>query len=187
MTFDPTDERLFISGGSLIIRNSTLSDSGDYQCIAMSSAGTVSDSLPVSVVTVSVNGSDLVTVRGDDVILDCVNMLVVDAPLQWTFEGMIVTLSDKYTVLENGSLLVRSVDVADMGRYECVVGDVILTHLLEVRASPDIVFLTEGPCETPDMLPVDSDDTVLINCTAFGIPPPDVVLLFEGRVLVSVC
>ncbi len=186
MTFDPDDVRVSMAGGSLIVVNTTLNDSGDYQCIATSSAGTVSASLSVAVVTVSANASDIVTVRSASVILDCVDMLVVEAPLQWGFEGTVVILSDKYTVLENGSLLVRDVDVADMGVYECVVGDVVLTHSLQVQAAPFIIALTEGSCENPGSLSIDSDATLLLNCTAYGIPPPTVTLLFEGRELVSV-
>ena len=185
ITFDPADTRVFLSGGNLTVSNVSAGDSGDYHCIATSTAGQVSASVSVAVVMVSPNNT-IVTLRGNDIILDCVDMLVVEAPLLWSFEGEDVVLSDKNIVIENGSLLIRSVDLDDMGVYVCSVGDVMLNYSLQVLAAPRIVSLTEGPCDSPAAIIVPSDEILIINCSAFGIPPPRVALVFQGMEVVSV-
>lgn len=184
-TFDLDDSRIRILGMTLIIVDLNELDSGMYNCIATSSAGQVSVAVPVAVVNVNSGFSDVEAVRGDDVLLDCVDMREVDAPLTWTFNSTDLELSDKYTIVNNGSLLIRNVGLDDMGDYMCDVGDIQLVHTLTVTASPTFITFPEGSCENPDLLMVDSDQDFDLVCAAFGIPPPNVSWFYEGELLVS--
>ena len=179
MTFDPNDERIMISSGSLIISSVGVDDSGDYYCTVTNSAGQVSASVPVAVVNVS-DVSVVEVVRGDTVTVDCVDMRAVDAPLRWLFNSSVLELSDKHAVLGNGSLLIRGVDLEDMGDYVCEVGALTFTRTLNVSAAPEIVQFTEGECATPLFLSIDSDETVVLVCSVFGIPPPQVEWFYQG-------
>ena len=186
-TFDPEDSRIRISGMTLMIVDLNESDSGMYNCIATSSAGQVSVAVPVYVVNVTSDFNVVEAVRGDIVLLDCVDMRELDAPLTWTFNFTELELSDKYTVIDNGSLLIRDVGLTDMGDYTCAVGDIELLHKLQVSAAPTFTMFPEGSCENPSLLMIDSDQNVDFVCAAFGIPPPTVLWVHEMDVLVSVC
>jgi len=57
--------------------------------------------------------------------------------------------------------------------------------LLWCAAQADIVFFTEGPCDNPSVLTVDSIEALALRCEAFGIPAPSVSLSLEETELVS--
>jgi hypothetical protein len=61
------------------------------------------------------------------------------------------------------------------------------TDVFSTAARPVISFITEGRCEEPELLRVDSDRIVVLRCVAEGIPPPTVRWMFQDRVLVSGC
>lgn len=52
-------------------------------------------------------------------------------------------------------------------------------------AVPEIVEFTEGPCDNPARLEVFSDQDDLLVCSSFGIPPPNVTLIFKNEIVVS--
>lgn len=185
MTFDPEDSRIRVHDMTLIVVDVEESDSGLYHCIATSSAGQVSVTVPVNVLNVTGSSLQVEAIRGDIVMLSCVDMRDLDSPLKWSFNSSVLELSDKYTIIENGSLLIRDVQLADMGEYTCQVGDIQLVHSLEVSAAPTFTIFPEGGCENPSLLMIDSDQDVDLVCAAFGIPPPTVSWFYNGELRVS--
>lgn len=52
-------------------------------------------------------------------------------------------------------------------------------------AAPEITQFSGGPCDDPDTLQVLSNENDLLVCSAFGIPPPNVTLIFKNSIVVS--
>jgi len=135
----------------------------------------------VAVVEVDVNDTITTAVRGSNVILDCIDNVNVT----WSFENTALSLTDEPTVIANNSLLIRSVDIDDMGDYTCEAGDVIIIqHSLIVTAAPEITLSPRGNCLNPGTLFLDSRTDVVLMCTGFGIPAPTVSWSFQGTLIV---
>ena len=125
-------DRVVITDATLSLRDADSTESGEYYCSATSSAGLVSDSVRVLVLNVSQEVTTEAVVR-EDVVLECSSAIPPGLPVRWTFnDSTLPLLSDKYVVLENGSLLILDVWIEDMGDYTCMVGDVQLTRTLSL-------------------------------------------------------
>ncbi len=138
-------------------------------------------SASVSVSVVEVNDTTTEAVRGTNVLLDCIDSV----PVVWSFNNIILLLDDRHTVVQNGSLLIREVDLIDMGDYSCEVGNVMIEHTLILTALPEISISPTGNCLNPGLLLVDSDMIVDVVCGGYGIPAPTVSWSFQGRMIVS--
>ena len=133
-SFSEADDRVTMSGGTLTISDVNEADSGTYYCTAQSSAGIVSSSVNVQVLAVdSILASEVLGTRRQHMQLDCVPGLRQGAQVVWVFEMMSLVDSDKYSITENGSLIVRSIDLADMGVYMCILGDIVINVTLTVQ------------------------------------------------------
>lgn len=67
--------------------------------------------------------------------LECSDSLPPGIPVTWEFNSTQLLPSDKYVVTVNGSLLVRNVQLEDMGEYQCVVNGVRLTRELVIEGT----------------------------------------------------
>ena len=132
-SLDLADERVTVMGGSLTISPVNRSDSGTYYCSAMSTAGTVSSSVDVRVFGVGddVEG-EVVGTRGESMLLDCGPGVDRGGQVMWFYQMVELMDSDKYSITNNGSLIVREVDLADMGIYTCLLGDIAINRTLTV-------------------------------------------------------
>ena len=137
-SLDEADERVSMVGGSLTISPANVNDSGTYYCSAMSTAGTVASSVEVRVLPLSSvpDENDIIGTRGDNMLLDCAPGLEGASQVTWVYMMMSLTDSDKYSITSNGSLLVRGVDLSDMGLYTCLLGDIIVNVTLTVVCKP---------------------------------------------------
>ena len=135
-SFSAADDRVTMSGGTLTISSINEADSGAYYCTAQSSAGTVASSVNVQVLSnESLLPSEVLGTRRQNMQLDCVPGLQQGAKVMWVFKMMSLVDSDKYSVTENGSLIVRSIDLADMGIYMCILGDIAINVTLTVQCT----------------------------------------------------
>lgn len=133
-SFSESDGRVAMSGGTLMIANVNETDSGTYYCSAVSSAGTVASSVIVQVFGMdSLLSTELLGTRGQIMQLDCVPGLRRSSNIMWVFMMMSLVDSDKYSITENGSLIVREIDLADMGLYMCILGDISVNVTLTVQ------------------------------------------------------
>ena len=135
-SLDQADDRVSVSGGSLTISPVNVNDSGMYYCTAVSSAGMVASSVDVRVLPQAVDAEVVVVgTRRDSMLLDCAPRLDAGAPVTWIYEMMSLVDSDKYSVADNGSLLVRGIELADMGVYTCLLGDIAFNVTLVVQCT----------------------------------------------------
>ena len=133
-SFSAADNHITMSGGTLTISDANKTDSGVYYCSAQSSAGTVATSVSVQVLELtSLLSSEVLGTRGHNMQLDCAPGLRQGAKVVWVFEMMSLADSDKYSITENGSLIVRNIDLADMGVYMCILGDIAINVTLTVQ------------------------------------------------------
>lgn len=75
--------------------------------------------------------------------LECSDSLPPGISVTWEFNSTRLLPSDKYVITVNGSLLVRNVQLEDMGEYQCVVNGVRLTRELVI----------EGTCVRSSLVP----------------------------------
>ena len=134
-TLEADGSRVVIVENSLVVADTLVSDSGVYHCSASSSAGLASSSLMVLVLSMLAPSlTDAVVL--DDVVFNCSNEqeLPTSTPVVWFFDQLSLDpVSDKYVVLQDGSLLVQEVWLDDIGDYVCQVGgQVIFNHTLDL-------------------------------------------------------
>ena len=68
-----------------------------------------------------------------NMLLECSDTLPPGTPVSWEFNSTPLPPSDKHVITTNGSLLVRNVQLEDMGEYQCVVDGVRLTRELVIE------------------------------------------------------
>ena len=122
-TLEADGSLVVIVEDSLFVTDAQVLDSGVYHCSASSTAGLASASLMVLVLdmlTLSVTEAMLLS----DMELECTSQpLPLGTVVVWFFnQSSLDLVSDKYAVLQDGSLLVREVWLEDMGEYICQVG-----------------------------------------------------------------
>ncbi|XP_030756712.1 protogenin B-like [Sitophilus oryzae] len=182
----PKDKRYVpLPDGSLLIRNTKLSDTGNYRCIAeniilkktkyskdveISVVPLTVDSIPPTIMLVnsSVNKSAL---DGEAVDFICIASGYPLPTVQW--------LNSSNAVISNSSTLtIRKVHPKDSGNYTCVAknpnGQARQRFSLEVHQKP---FFNATP--TSKRLP--SAKTVRLDCQAKGVPQPRVYWLKDGQ------
>ena len=61
----------------------------------------------------------------------------------WTFNSLPINVSDssKHFVLEGGDLLVTSTELADSGKYVCVIGDIEINRTVTIQGILDKYIL----------------------------------------------
>ena len=118
---DGTD--VVIMDDALFVLEVAMADSGSYHCSASSAAGMAASSrLVLVLVEAPVRETDVVL--REDVVLPCGNQSLPPAtPTFWFFDGSLLAVtSEDYVVLQNGSLLLRGVELMGEGNYTCEVG-----------------------------------------------------------------
>lgn len=131
MVLEADGSQVVVMAGSLLIANASQSDSGQYHCSASSSAGLVSSS--VQVLVLSEEDSLTEAVVGQDVVLECSSQVPSGVEVLWSFNAStLAPVSSKYVLLRNGSLLIQDVGVEDMGQYSCQLGQVQLLRTLSL-------------------------------------------------------
>ena len=119
-----------------MLSSATMNDSGTYFCSATSSAGMVASSVNVRVVpSPSLDEVIRLGTRGDSMLLECAPGLDAANQVVWIYEMMLLAESEKYSITENGSLIVRSIDLPDMGIYTCILGDITVNVSLVVQCT----------------------------------------------------
>lgn len=134
-------DRIEIKKKKLHVHRAMPEDSGMYSCLARNEAGSSprKESFPLVVsgndtATIKVVPKNLIAKRGEPAMLHCA---FEDADsVQWFFKdiGPLET-DDERTILENGTLVIRSAEHRDQGFYSCHGdrGDSTITYTVELQ------------------------------------------------------
>ncbi|XP_014875410.1 matrix-remodeling-associated protein 5 [Poecilia latipinna] len=166
--------------GSLIISNPSVADAGMYRCVGHTSAGTFE-----STVTLSPGRKPQILNRyispvsimdGETLFLHC---QTTGEPfrLTWTLpSGVVLNRLQKvgrYSILRNGTIVIRQASVYDRGPYVCRAANEYGSSLLSV--SVNIIAnqprITSGP---PSVTYAKNGVAVQLNCVATGLPKVEV-------------
>uniref|UniRef100_A0A3B1K4S0 Contactin 4 n=1 Tax=Astyanax mexicanus TaxID=7994 RepID=A0A3B1K4S0_ASTMX len=115
-----------VDGGKLRISKVSLEDSGMYQCLAKNEHSVIYASAELKVVASPPDFSrsplkkSTLVQRGGEVIIECRPHASPRASFTWRRGGEILRDSDRWTVLEDGTLRITNVSEGDAGRYTCV-------------------------------------------------------------------
>ncbi|XP_076007425.1 hemicentin-1 [Genypterus blacodes] len=163
----------------------TLKDEGDYECIAISHAGTgrartfLDVSEPPPAITA---GGNATAAPGSRVVLTCHVVSTVSFNLTWLRGGQDARLDSRVHVLTNLSLEVSAVTPDLSGWYEC-------SAVNEGGATVDRVYLTvqEVPKVTvePHNQTFTTGQEVRIRCSATGYPAPRLVWTHNGMFIMA--
>ncbi|XP_023673330.1 matrix-remodeling-associated protein 5-like isoform X2 [Paramormyrops kingsleyae] len=167
--------------GSLHISNPTDLDAGKYRCVGKNSAGHIERTVILQLgkrPEISNKHSPVVSIiSGENLQIHCLSSGNTLAKLSWTLpSGMVLTRPqqvDRYTVFQNGTLVVQQASVYDRGTYACKVANEFETSSLTV---PVIVIaypprIISGPTPVTYARP---GVAIQLNCMVIGIPRAEV-------------
>nr|XP_042899314.1 hemicentin-1 isoform X1 [Parasteatoda tepidariorum] len=195
----PLPPRLFHSNDSILrIVNIGKRDSGRYICIATNKAGSYEKDFSVVVLSPPKldNGRSFgrsiprhgrsETFENLPVVLMCPFSSQPQPQFIWKKEDEVLNeaVSPQYTISEGGKrLTIKHAKAEDTGKYTCIAkneaGESTQDFSINVLSPPKISADSVYPIEVPE------NDSLLLNCSAFGNPPPSVVWLKEGLELES--
>lgn len=167
-------DRIEIKKKKLHVHRALPEDSGMYSCLAKNEAGASPkmESFPLIVsgndtATIRVVPRDLIAKRGEPAMLHCA---FDDADfVQWFFKdiGPLET-DDERTVLENGTLVIRSAEHRDQGFYSCHGdrGDSSITYTVDLQIACKRCF--SNRCKSRKFERVSDERT--IACRRFDEP-----------------
>ncbi|XP_073988787.1 inactive tyrosine-protein kinase 7-like isoform X2 [Rhodnius prolixus] len=115
--------------GTLHFNKVKVEDKGKYTCIASSAQGVINTTIDVDVVVsprftvLPQNPTDVY--EGNPVVMDCVAQGDPTPAIHWDKNSNMDSFDkNRFQVLENGSLLIREVQITDEGKYGCTAGNV---------------------------------------------------------------
>uniref|UniRef100_A0A8C5DNN2 Ig-like domain-containing protein n=1 Tax=Gouania willdenowi TaxID=441366 RepID=A0A8C5DNN2_GOUWI len=193
-----------LQNGTLQIHSANFSSKGDYKCIASNAAGadTITYHLHVdssanregwwklclflSTIKVGPNAPKIgykspsvVTVNlGQSVQLSCTATGDPTPRILWISprQEVIPASSNKFQIMEDGSLVLKKVTLADEGKYACVarnsVGDDVKN--MEIEVEPQEPYINEKKWKSSLKVLGVSYQTVLLDCKVEGKPEPRV-------------
>ncbi|MBN3312119.1 HMCN1 protein, partial [Atractosteus spatula] len=176
-------------GRLLQIKNSKVSDTGRYMCVAVNVAGQADSKYDVNVhVPPSISGysgtpENVSVVVKNPVALTCEASGIPLPAITWLKDGLPISLSNSVRVLSGGRTLrlLRST-VEDAGRYTCVVsnaaGEERKNFDLDILVPPSIA--DEGTVED---VKVKEKHSVTLTCEVTGNPVPRISWLKDGQPL----
>ncbi|CAH2316004.1 hemicentin-2 [Pelobates cultripes] len=182
-TFLSSDSRYTITEDhSLLIKEASIEDAGNYSCVASNDLGTDEQSVMLTYMerpkTTAVKSSMQVPV-GEKAVLECSTEGLPPPLIVW-YKGD-QELAGPLSGSRNGQLTLQEVKEEDAGEYTCVASN-------EAGTSSDVIQLEVGTppqfTDFPHDVEVEVGETVLLTCSADGTPTPHVTWakLDEGPV-----
>ncbi|XP_059503813.1 hemicentin-1 isoform X2 [Stegostoma tigrinum] len=199
------DDRITITanGHVIQIRNTQLSDTGRYTCVATNIAGEDEKDYDVNVQVppsfmkpIHVRNTKGGALEGRNVdfkdvamnnpiSLYCETNAVPPPSLTWYKDGKLLTSNDKVLILPGGRVLqIPRAQIEDAGRYTCVAtneaGEDSIQYELRVMTPPTI---KGADSDLPEEVIVLINKTTILDCMVSGTPTPKVSWLKDGQPL----
>ncbi|XP_071821894.1 hemicentin-1-like isoform X3 [Apostichopus japonicus] len=179
------DRYALLSDGTLIIPEITVSDGGLYECTVSNVAGRQSYSVTIEVQvppTIITSITKITTIINSTSQIPCVAVGTPKPIITWRKDRRMVDVTDGYAIQESGTLLIRSTQLYDSGRYACVAqneaGHDAMELTLEVHVPPMVTPVLET-------YSVVEDTAVTLECRATGTPEPQIRWYFGDLQLAS--
>ncbi|XP_061490015.1 hemicentin-1 isoform X5 [Rhineura floridana] len=174
-------------GRLLQLRNTQVSDTGRYVCIAVNVAGLTDKKYDLSIhVPPSIAGDltvpeNISVVEKNPVTLVCEASAIPQPSITWLKYGQPVSLSNSVRIMSGGRMLrFMQVNEEDAGRYTCVVANIAGEERknfdLSVLVPPGIV----GENKLEDVK-VKERQSVMLTCEVTGSPIPEITWLKDGQ------
>ncbi|XP_076271608.1 peroxidasin isoform X2 [Rhynchophorus ferrugineus] len=183
----PDDEKYkMMDNGTLMIQNTEESDNGFYECLAKNPEGEVR-SRPARMVVYpgqneEANNFDMpklirtpktvnVNLNTPQVLLQCQAAGYPAPQITWSQNGRQIPPSPKYTILPDGSLVIRKIEPSDHGTYRCEASN----YNGRVFADAN-VLINVAPIFTihPENVDAVVGSSIKLECTASGTPTPEI-------------
>nr|XP_009289666.1 immunoglobulin superfamily member 10 [Danio rerio] len=184
LTYSHTKISVF-ANGTLYLRNLDVSESGKYECIATSSTGSERRVVTLSVKRTETIPRIVVTSRhhtdveyGGQLHLNCSAVGNPTPEIMWRLPSKVLVdkthrMGSRIKVLENGTLIIESLNEKDSGDFLCVarnkVGDD--TQLMKVSVSMKPARI-EPSVFSRKQVPYGND--LKVDCVAAGVPMPEI-------------
>ncbi|XP_026558988.1 hemicentin-1 [Pseudonaja textilis] len=202
-----SDDHLTIQGGGRIlqIKATEISDTGRYSCVASNIAGEdelefdVSIQVPPSfqkpfgfwedgnVLSRSQSGRAKDVIVNNPLSLYCETNAVPPPVLTWYKEDFPLNSNDKVLILPGGRVLqIPRAQSEDAGRYTCVAineaGEDSIQYDVRVLLPP---YFNGASSDVTEELTVLLDKMAMMECTAEGSPPPNIIWEKDGQLIVE--
>ncbi|KAG2463459.1 matrix-remodeling-associated protein 5 [Polypterus senegalus] len=173
---------IIFENGTLFMKQMSLKDEGDYTCYAENKLG--KDEMTVNVKVVPdrprILSKEQMFMRGrigESATMKCDAIGEPKPKIIWLSPGnYIITSSNKYQVLADGTLVIRNVGSTDQGTYACVArnnaGDDIKNIRLEIDGKEPVINQRAG--NTTIKLTALSYQAKILDCKVDGVPEPQI-------------
>ncbi|XP_068960856.1 immunoglobulin superfamily member 10 isoform X2 [Petaurus breviceps papuanus] len=178
--------------GSLIIIKPTRDDAGKYRCAARNKVGYIEKLIILEigqkpVILTYVLGT-ITSITGESVSLHCMSDGSPKPNIIWTVpDGHVIDrpqINGKYTLHENGTLVISKATPHDRGNYACQaqnsIGEAAITIPVMIVAYPPRI--TNRP---PRNIRTLTGAAIQLHCMALGIPKPEVTWEMPDRSVLS--
>ncbi|KAK2495141.1 hypothetical protein MC885_013186 [Smutsia gigantea] len=172
---------LIASNGSFIIHKTSRGDAGKYRCAARNKVGYIEKLIVLGIgqkpVILTYAVGIVYCISGDSLSLHCVSDGSPKPSIKWTVPSAYVIdgpqSNGKYTLHENGTLVIKEATAYDRGNYICKaqnsVGHALITVPVMVVAYPPRI--TNRP---PKSILTRTGAVVQLQCVALGVPKPEI-------------
>ncbi|XP_070610220.1 immunoglobulin superfamily member 10 [Erythrolamprus reginae] len=170
------------SNGTFVINRLSKADAGKYRCTAKNQVGYIEKLIILETGETPTiffhSGGAIKSMNGESLSLHCLAAGSPKPNIIWTLPSGFVLdrpqINGKYTLLENGTLLIRETNIHDRGSYTCKAQNYI-------GESTAVVFVTivgHSPRITkrlPRNIHTVAGLAIQLHCKAFGIPDPEIM------------
>ncbi|KAG1929316.1 matrix-remodeling-associated protein 5 [Pimephales promelas] len=174
---------IIFGNGTLLLQQMGKKDEGNYTCFAKNNLGEDAMKVNVQVVqnSVQISSKEQVTMQGlfgQSVQMKCDATGVLPPTIIWISprNEIITSSSVKYQILNDGTLIIKKLTLADQGKYACVARNLAGDYIKNVKLQVDV----NGPQingqsgRTENKVLAVYYQTLLLDCKAEGMPEPQV-------------
>lgn len=181
--------------GTLYFNDVGMPEEGDYTCYAENKIGKDEMKVTVKVKVAShppkIQDKKQNLVKGfygDTVVLTCKAKGEPLPLITWILptNRVITPASEKYKIMNDGTLIIQKVQRFDGGNYSCIArnnaGQDFKVTRLEVLVTAPVINGLNGTSNTITVT-ADQDEKIFLDCVAKGTPTPRVMWLLPGNVI----
>ncbi|TSN21166.1 Immunoglobulin superfamily member 10 [Bagarius yarrelli] len=181
--------------GTLVIEQISVYDRGNYRCIASNPAGIATATVRLQVVAappvILEEKRQLLRANvGQSVWMPCTAQGEPQPTTHWVLmDGTVVMplhTSSRVYSFPNGTLYLKHLSLSDSGKYECIATSttgserrVVTLSVEKIETAPQIVETSDTRTELV------YGSQLLLNCTATGIPQPQIIWRLPSKALVD--